>query len=362
VRRGSRLGLTLLLVLLGLETGTVRANTFLQMQSTYLGDGWFQYRMQVQNDPFFSQAEVTSLSIDFTNRIDYNVNAERWTNSDFDTIWSSWSFIADFPSRPYEETFLVRSSETTYKIATWSTNLDGTFNAAGCVVCMSLYLSDLHPDYPAGGTYSQNIVGYAFMPCLVPCRPEEADGSPTNFVYDLKLLPDILIDHLVQTDGIYNGVDFIWGYESTFLLQGTTDFKTWTNVDYIWSYPPETTWNTDKSLGNYGQFFRLAMVAGYHTTDLPPLNAGLARPAAKVPATIVSDPATPRVTGCRPAGARMVVNLATLPNQTCKVQAVDSHRAVLQTRQVTATGTSASVEFDAASLPSPAYFQVVAAQ
>jgi hypothetical protein len=360
VRKGTRLGLSLLLVLLGLETGTVRANTFLTLQSTYLGDGWFQYRLQVQNDPFFSTAEITQFVVEFTNRVDYNVSAERWTNSDYEASWSSWSYLGNYPSRPYEETFLLRSSETTYKLSTWSTNLDGTFNPAGSLVCMSLYLAELHPDY-GPGTYSQNIVGYAFMPCLVPCRPEEADGSPTNFVYDLKLVPDILIDHLVQTDGIYNGVDFSWDYDATYLLQGTVDFQNWTNIAYIWGSPQETTWTTNRSLSDFGNFYRLALVAIGHTDDLPPLNAALARPAAKTAAKIVSDPATPRVTGCRPASGRMVVNLATQPNQTCVVRATDSHRAVLQTRQVTSTGTSAAVEFDAASLPSPVYFQVVAA-
>jgi hypothetical protein len=345
--------LPLLLVLLGVGAGMVRANTFLEMQSTYLGDGWFQYRMQVQNDPFFSEAEVTSLVITFTNQIDQGTNPDGWTNSYYGSQHASWDCTANYPSRPYEAVFLLRSSETTYKVGV-VTNMDWA------VVCFSLYLSELNPIYDPG-TYSQNIVGYAFMPCLVPCRPEEADGSSTNFVYDLKLVPDILINYLIQTDGVFNGVDFNWDAESTFLLQGTVDFKNWTNIAYIWSYPPETAWTTNRSIGDYGNFFRLAMVAGRHTTDLPPLNASVAR-AAKASVKTVNDPAAPRVTGCRPANGRMVVNIAAQPNQTCVVQAMNSHRVVLQTRQVTTTGTSAAVDFDAASLPNPVYFQVVPAQ
>jgi hypothetical protein len=341
--------LLLLLVLLGWSTA--RANTFMEMHSTYLGNGWFQYRLLVQNDPFFSRVDATSLTINFTNQIDQGTNPTGWTNAGYGPPGSSWVCTTNYPSRPYEVVVLLRSSETTFKLAV-TNNYDGW-----ATVCFSLYLSELNPHYDPG-TYSQNIVGYACMPCLVPCPPGEADGSSTNFVFVLKAVPDILINYLIQTDGMYNGVDFSWDYEHTFLLQGTVDFNNWTNIAYIWSEPPETAWTTNRSLGDYGQFFRLAMVAVGHTTNLPPLNASaILMP--KISAKIASAPAVPRVTGCQPDHGRMTVNIATQPGLTCKVQALDSHRVVMQTRQITATGTSTAVDFDIASLPSPVYFQVV---
>jgi hypothetical protein len=351
VRKGTRHWVSLLLLLLGLEAGTVRANTFLRLQSTCLGDGWFQYRMQLLNDPFFSDALVSWLTLNFTNQIDQGTAPLNWTNIDYNNPYSSWSFSSNAPARPYEITFLVRSSETAFKMGVW-TNLNGS------MVGFSLTLAESNPVYDPG-VYTQNIVGIAYMPCLIPCRPEEADGSPTNFVFDLKLVPDLLINQLVQTDGILNGVDFIWDAESTFLLQGTADFNQWTNIAYIWSYPPETTWTTNRPLNDFGQFFRLATVAYGHTTNLPPLNSYLAT-APKAPVKTGKALTTPRVTGCRTVNGRIMVDVATQPNQTDKVQAVDSHRVVLQTRQITATGTSTTVDFDIASLPNPVFFQVVA--
>jgi len=347
------LGLPLLLSLLWLGPGTACATTFLQLQSTCLGDGWFQYQMTVLNDPFFTEADITELDIHFTNQIDQSNGAQDWVNTGSSNSVSSWAFTNGYPARPYAETFLIRSSETSYRLGV-ATNLDGA------IVLLSLYCADLYPGI-AAGTISVNIVGYAMMPCLIPCSPEDADGSPTNFVYDLKLLPDVVINQLIQSNGEIQGVDFTWDSASTFLLQGTADFNNWTNIAYIWSYPPETVWTTNVSLGDYGQFFRVALVADGHSTNLPPLTSHLAlAPKAIAKAGVAST--TPRVTGCQFAKGRMAVNIATQPGQTVQVQAVDSHGTVKQTQRTTAQGTSAAVSFDAASLPSPVFFQAVAIQ
>jgi len=69
---------------------------------------------------------------------------------------------------------------------------------------------------------------------------------------------------------------------------------------------------------------------------------------------------TPKVTSCRLSGGKAVVNLATQAGQTVQVAAINSHGAVLQTQQVTAQGPSATVKFDAATLPSPVFFKTVA--
>lgn len=197
------------------------------------------------------------------------------------------------------------------------------------------------------------------MPCLVPCSPAEADGSPTNFVYDLKLLPDITINQLIQTNGEIYGVDFTWTNSSTFVLQGTPDLSNWTNIAYLWSYPPETVWTTNVPLNAYGSFFRLALVADGHANNLPPLTSSLAlAPKSRAKANLAVT--TPRVTGCQFAQGKVLVTLATQSGQMLQVQAMNSNGTVRQAQQVTATGASATVSFDPASLPSPVFFQAVA--
>jgi hypothetical protein len=339
-----------------LGLGTSFATTFLQFDSTSLGNGWFQYHMQVASDPFFTEADITSLNINFTNQIDQSATSPNWTNTGvgtgFGSAYSSWGFNQGYPARPYDVTFLVRSSETSYRLA--------TNNWDGAVVLLSLWLADFNP--LPGGIFSQNIVGYANMPCLVPCRPEDADGSPASFSYVLKLLPDVNISQLIQSDGVVQGVDFLWGYESTFLLQASTDLNTWTNVAYVWSYPPETLWITNRSLNDFGQFFRVSLVANGYATNLPPLNSNIlmARPVV-AKAGIATSSTAPRVSGCQISGGKIAVTIATQANQKYTVSALDNHKAVQATTSLTANGNTASVFFDAKALPSPVFFQVASA-
>jgi hypothetical protein len=57
--------LLVLLTLLLSATG-MRANTFLELESTYEGDGWFRYKLTLPVDPFWAFAEVSSLGIAVT--------------------------------------------------------------------------------------------------------------------------------------------------------------------------------------------------------------------------------------------------------------------------------------------------------
>lgn len=341
----SRLRLASLLGTLWLGLATANATTFLQFQSTYLGGGWFQYQLNVLNDPFFTEADVVGFSVNFTNQIDRGALPTGWTDGSGNANWTTTN---SYPLRPYELTFLVRSSETSYRLGL-ATNLDGA------IILVSLWLADFNPLPIISG----NIVGFAMMPCLVPCSPAEADGSPTNLVYDLKLLPDITINRLIQNDGEIYGVDFTWTNSSTFVLQGSTNLNAWTNIAYVWSWPPETIWTTNTPLNAYGQFFRVALVANGHTTNLPPLTASLSLTSRSV-AKASLPTAMPRVTGCQIAGGNVEVNVATQPGQIVQVQAMDARGTVRQIQPVTATGGSATVSFNPASLPSPVYFQAVA--
>lgn len=339
--------LPLLLALFWAGLGTARATTFLELQSTYLGDGWFQYRMNVLNDPFFTQVSVTGLQIGFTNEIDHSTTSANWFNTDSANAYSSWSF-SSIPQPPFGVTCMIRSSETAYKLETNQFNGDA-------LVTSFLNLTGIYPGIlSGGGVFSQNVVGCANMPCLVPCPPEGADNSPTNFVYDLKLAPDVVIKQLIQTNGQIQGVDFLWGSEATFVLQGTSDFKNWTNIAYVWSYPPETIWTTNQTLNSRGSFFRLELVTDGHSTNLTPLVSNLAvKP--KIP---IHTP--PVITSCRLTGENIVVGVSSSsPGQGYYLQALDSGLVVRQSQFVISSGFPTTVNFAAASLPNPVFFRVL---
>lgn len=241
----------------------------------------------------------------------------------------------------------MRSSETSWKLQTDNPNPPGP----GAIIAGGLSWNEaIAPSELSGALF------YAGMACLVPCSPEEADGSPTNFTYVLKLVPDVAINGLIQTNGNVFGMDFTWGYDSTFLLQGSTNLNDWTNIAYVWSYPPETVWTTNTPLNNYGQFFRVELVADGHSTNLPPLSSALAT-SAKTKTGV--SPETPTVTSSRFAGGKILVNVAGQSGQTISVQALDSHGAVRVAQSVVVQETSATVGFDATKLPNPVFFKVV---
>jgi hypothetical protein len=346
--------LSLLAALLGFGCGTASATTFLEFQSTCLGSGSFQYSMKVMKDPYITEAGFYGLYLPFTNLVDQSTSSTNWScdGTNGAPPWVSWSSDGDPVIPPCTNTFLAQSSESSYRLAN-VTNCDGTPTGDGAVVTLGLTVNALFP--------GNSFVGYAWMPCLVPCSPDQADNSPTNFVFDLVLVSDIQINGLIQTNGVVCGVDFTYNYQSTLLLQATTDLINWTNVAYIWTTPPETIWTTNVSLGNYGQFFRLELVAGEYTTNLPPLSSAVTLApgtAAKADATTT----TAKVTNVHFVQGKVMVTVAAQPGQTLQVQAADSQGTLRQTQQTTVQGTSATVGFDAASLPNLVYFRVAPIQ
>ena len=338
--------------------GTAKATTFLTLQSSCLGNGWFQYQLNVMADPFFKAVNIGGLYFNnFTNPIEHMANADGWSYSDYGNRWVNWSSANGYAARPYSATFLMRSTESSCRM--------GSLYSEGATVIMSLSLNEVNPGY---NIYEQDIVGYANLPCLIPCRPDEADGSPTSFVYTMKLVPDVILNQLIQTNGLTYGMDYTWNintsdnYDATFVLEGSTDLQTWTNITYIHASTPETIWTTNSPLNDYGQFFRLELFSfesryGYGAAP------SVASPKQSSPAGATKSiaPATPQVTGCQLVKGELVVNVATQPGQTILVQAVDAHGNIQQTKQVSALNVSATATFAPAGLPNPVYFRALAA-
>jgi hypothetical protein len=351
-----------MVILLGLENSF--GTTFAKLDSAYLGSGWFQYRLQVLNDRFFTVGVISSVYLNFTNQIELGTIPTNWSYNFSSQGVSYWSRTNNYwPDRPYEDIFLLHSSETSFRLATNEMHLGTNTVDTGAQVWFSAGVSLANP---LGGGPVFSINGFARMPCLVPCGPESANGAPTNYSYSLKLLPDISLELLKQNGEIY-GLSFDWDYESTFALEASTNLDTWTTIGNLWSSVPKTTWISDEPLNDFGQYFRLELVANGHQTDPPPLNSNNPYLAAvnqswmgKMDTVGSQSNALPRVGGGRISEGQITVNIITEPNQTCIINAVDNHKAIRATRQITATNDCATVVFDAANLPSPVFFQVAA--
>jgi hypothetical protein len=335
----------LLVAFIFLFAGAAMATTSFQLQSTYLGDGLFEYQLNAFNDPFFVQSALVTAQTGFTNE-DYPGPASvNWNQESYDNLYSTWGFSGSAPSAPYGVSWQIQGGQTSYKLVT--NNFIG-----GTILQLSVMFSGIYPGISSGGgVFSQNILGCVSLPSLVPCSPDEAGSSPTNFVYTLRLAPDITINHLIQTNGQISGIDFNWSSAATFMLQGTSDFQNWTNVAVVWSYPPETAWTTNVSLNQFGSCFRLMLMSDGHVTNGASLNLG-----GTVSPNLPMQPAL--VNSCKMVGTNVAVNASITPGGGYLLQAMDSGFVVRQSIPFSSPTSSATVNFNPATLPNPVYFRV----
>jgi hypothetical protein len=307
--------------------GKTRATTFLEVESAYLGDGWFSYRVKVCNDPFVWQAGLGSFGLMVTNFIENGAPPNEWTNSTAAGS-GSWNYALTnwWQDRPYERTFYARSSERTYR-----------FNTYGCIVTFSLW-----PRNIADGQWSfmsANVVGYAMLPCLVPCSPDQADGSPSDYLYNWKLVPDIQMGPLVLTNDTPFGITYDWPASGLVELQGSFDLQTWTLITRINGTSGRTTWTTNTPINTLGSNFRVQLISG----DL----FGNALPTKQ---QIVSN------LRCIPGAHTVTINFDATTDGPYIVYALTMKRQIVGTTTTTVTAGKGTATFQSDTLPNPVTF------
>jgi hypothetical protein len=109
----------------------------------------------MMNDPFFFGVDISGPEINFTNQIAQGGDSTNWSCA----------------PRPCVKTFLIRSTETSFKLATRSTNAPGP-----ATFLFALTPSSYYPGM-ALGFYAPDLVGYASVPCLIPwCAGQISSG------------------------------------------------------------------------------------------------------------------------------------------------------------------------------------------
>jgi hypothetical protein len=334
--------LLVLLVVAGHALTNLCAREILSVSSTYLGDGWFSYTTHTLDDPFFLFFDQTGFSLNDSGGLEQGPNPPGWTNASPQSV-GSWYFTGSGLGdqvRPYAASFLVHSSETSFKRA-----------HPGAVLLMSLSMVEGYH----GNLASANIVGYWNLDVLVPCPPEQADGSSTNLIVSLpNALPDIQISGLILTNGRPFGISYDYPEENTVRLQGTRDFNAWTRIAYIYGSAGTTAWITNQPLDGFGNYFQVQLVAEGHATNLPPLNVDSASFAATVPISrSVAAPtgqttSAPRLLSVRPYIEGVQLALATTAGRNYSVSLLDKTGSATVTVEVLATGATTNVRLPCA--------------
>lgn len=304
------------------------------VESDYLGQGRIRYTIRTLDDPFYASLNVAGFGLYSPAGIVAESTPPRWTNTPPGApAWSLESDAYGTQSRPYTASFVVQSSQTSFKRAD---------KAAYVLISLST-VGGFH-----GYEFSENISGYMNADVLVPCPPEEADGSPTYLISGSKFftLPDIQITGLLRTDGRPTGITYSYPEQSTVRLEATRDFSTWTNVAYIYGEKGVTTWTNSQPLDLYGSYYRVRLVAEGHAAALPPLNSTgpILAASAMQPLNGLPSPA-PRslVLSSRPRPDGMEVTFATKPGSSYNVTLLDFAMKPTSEIKVQAAQTSTQV-------------------
>lgn len=138
-------------------------------------------------------------------------------------------------TRPSQHVFRCRSSYRDFK----------TGSAANTV-----QLTTLSGDSGLGF----DLNGYAWCDGLIPCPPEEADGSATVLTSKVENNPDLRITNLYLYQGRVTGISVNWSIALVYVLEASPDLAVWHDV---------TTFSTPNgsaqlgSLEDPGPFFRV---------------------------------------------------------------------------------------------------------
>jgi hypothetical protein len=286
-----------------------------ELESHYNGDGWFTYRFRTLDDPFIAVIALSQLTPSFTNFV-ASVPPDHWTNFFYQGNWEGIMYDRSSPqSRLNEIDFSVRSSSTSFR------RLSLGFDAI-----VGIQLAPV-----LGGEW---FGGYVNLDCLVPCAPEDADGSSPDLVSQLELVPDVKVDGLLLTNGGVYGLTFSWAEPSTVELQGSHDLAHWTPVARLFGDPPQTTWTTNVPLNSFGKFFRLMLVANRHLTN----NVASATLASEHSSDI-------KITAEEIVNGQIRVGFASIPNAAYEVTYCEISGPALAAKQIRATNTFTTVLF-----------------
>lgn len=311
-----------------------------ELESTYLGDGWFEYRLRTVADPAFLFFGLPGFSISYFPGY-WELAPDPWDWQGTTAIISNRQYVAwnfaictNTPCQPapYERVFRARSQHLSFRQ-----------KANGALFTMTFaFIGGYHNELTSG-----NIVGFANVNALVPCAPDEGDNSPTNVLTRFSVgLPDVAITELVRSGNDIMGIRFNYTERSTLLLQASGDFTNWNSVAFIHGNPGVTTWTSGMPLNEYGSFFRLYMVAEGHlmqTNDLPAAQMQIVGEAPSALADALTADA--RVLKCRPSGGGVAVEVKTTPGSRYVVKLLRVGGETLQERVIDGSDAVATVVF-----------------
>lgn len=224
----------------------------LVLRSTCLGEGRFQYELQIADDPWIKRYEGMHFHA-FTNA-SLLVPVSRWTNTSTDASWSYQDMTNGVAAPlPHPQTVLFEAHSTS-----------AAFRRGVALVGFIF----AHQDDLVSKSVPVTLAGFARMAALVPCAAGDADGSPDTLSSAFAFHDDITVQNLVTLSNHVYGLSFDFPLESTVVVQGSPDIKNWTNISYALGNPGVTTWTSAVPIEAKGPFFRVLLFSTMHRPEM----------------------------------------------------------------------------------------------
>jgi hypothetical protein len=208
----------------------------LEVGSTYLGDGWFEYRLQAVQNPLASLFGLQDLSVPFRELVELGPPPADWAERLGGEDRVRWSWLGAGGTEPvptpYAAVFRVRSELSSFR------------RARADVVWM----------------FKPASVGVVYADVLVPCLPEAADNSPTNIVQYCLTWPEVRIETLVVTNHLPQGLVVTCTNSVQVEVQASSDLRQWGPVVTFNLIAPVHRWTSPVRLDAYGDYYRLRVI------------------------------------------------------------------------------------------------------
>jgi hypothetical protein len=213
----------------------------IRLESRFIGGGFFEYVLEFPDARYFDRVSFHSLHLmDGQGRVVARVQTpEHWTadSRGWTHDQTHWDVV------PYRATFRVKANGNDFRTAN-----------ALAVWEMHWYEWALpEPEQPG------QVVAYVSLPCLVPCGPNETDGSSPEQIHSVPSRPEVRVDGLSISDNGVIDIDFQVGEGVPVVIEASDDLINWVPIGTSVGTAGTTQWTSAATPAPEGQFFRVVV-------------------------------------------------------------------------------------------------------
>jgi thiosulfate/3-mercaptopyruvate sulfurtransferase len=222
------------------------AGNLVTLESQSLGEGTFEYRLSCNPQPYLERSGLSNFSLSFPGFDGVVQEPANWERAPgFPTPPQAEAFLQWFHNRtnrddlPYQCAFRLRSQKSSFRLGT-------------CQVTNLLHWYDWAQ--PQG--YRTNVKECLTLKCLVPCDPEQSDGSPSLYQDSASAFPEINISecYLSAPQVLRLGIRARPGLP--LCIESTETLNIWHRVGFLAASGLITPWTTNTTGAGPSQFYR----------------------------------------------------------------------------------------------------------